>query len=80
MQITVESPRVLLVVPWSLGIKRVPDWPTGWPIPRVGDEVCIPSFETLQVERVEWWPIGEYEGGTPSIYIHLKEPAEGESA
>lgn len=49
------------------------DWPEGWPVPREGEQVCLP-FGYVCVRTVVWYPQGNSEGGgsaEPLVYVVL---------
>ena len=52
------------------------EWPEGWPIPRVGDEVYSKNNDLLFVRHVCWYPHGEF-GNEPFIYIVLWQKPTG---
>jgi hypothetical protein len=46
------------------------DWPEGWSIPRVGDEITIPKLpEVSHVRTVVWYPEGDEEANEPFVYV-----------
>lgn len=50
----------------------VVEWPDGWPIPHVGEEISFPRLPTyLFVRHVTYLPQGDLEGTEPYVYIVL---------
>jgi hypothetical protein len=52
-----------------------PQWPDGWPVPRIGDDVDLgPLFDglSLKVTVVDWFPAGEDDGDEPFVYVVLR--------
>lgn len=45
-------------------------WPEDWPIPRVNDDIDIPSLpEVNSVRTVVWYPQGSEDSSEPFVYI-----------
>lgn len=55
------------------------EWPEGWPVPRVGDEVTLPGPDSelnLAVRAVDWYPKGDPDdgGSEPFVYVVIGRP------
>lgn len=46
------------------------EWPEGWPVPRIGDDVGTRDGGFLKVRAVVWYPHGE-DGSEPFAYVIL---------
>lgn len=74
------APRVVLGWPLSLRYPRgqapdhLPEWPAGWPVPRVGEAVTFRSVAgALVVSAVDWMPEGDdEEDAEPMVYVALR--------
>ena len=53
-----------------------PEWPEGWPVPRVGDGIVNRQDETFKVTAVDWYPEGEYSeepaDQQPFVYVVVR--------
>jgi len=69
-----------VVLGWPMGLRHhadlehLPTWPTGWPVPQIGDAVTFRSVaDELTVEAVHWLPEGEDEADPePGVYVVLR--------
>lgn len=82
VEFPMKAPDVRFSTPYGAGLKGDErysvEWPSYWPIPRVGDEVTSEEGSTLWVRSVNWYPHGEdAEDTEPFIYIVLSNRPVG---
>lgn len=52
-----------------------PEWPRGWPPPRLGERIVLPdSPYPLIVRNVEWLPVGDATSVYPRVVVVVGPP------
>jgi hypothetical protein len=63
--------RVIVRVVPEPGATEWKEWPDGWPIPRLGEYIELPSGDTYSVSTVAYYPQGDDEDESPEPFIYV---------